>query len=209
MTTPVDAGTYGLNVVANADYSCNDGVNGTGFATCAGPVRQLARRSTPRARGPFLHRQFERQQGQHVLEDRHLHRGRLTDRSRSNRRGPPRAAGHLHARTSRSHGRVPVSVQYNTGDGTATRPPITRATTGTRTFAASRSPLVPSAFRRSANTRPIRAIATSTCSSPASRNGLLGTNPRPRAASSTTRRRHRRRRARRSPRASTRPSIST
>ena len=38
ITSPIDAGNYGLNAVANANYSCNDGVNGTGFATCAGPV---------------------------------------------------------------------------------------------------------------------------------------------------------------------------
>ena len=38
IASPLDVGTYGLNVVANANYSCNDGVNGTGFATCTGPV---------------------------------------------------------------------------------------------------------------------------------------------------------------------------
>ncbi len=38
INSPLDVGNYGLNVVSNASYSCNDGVNGTGQATCVGTV---------------------------------------------------------------------------------------------------------------------------------------------------------------------------
>jgi hypothetical protein len=38
INAPSDLGNYGLNQNVAANYNCNDGPNGTGFATCAGPV---------------------------------------------------------------------------------------------------------------------------------------------------------------------------